>query len=94
LSSSKAPRRLQDIIDNAQSIFRYTEGLNLVEFEQNRLVYDAVERCLERICETMVKLGEQAPILSRISLGTSLGRSVMSFGMGTMPLRKTSFLTL
>ena len=63
MSSSKAPRRLQDIIDNAQSIFRYTEGMNLVKFEGNRLVYDAVERCLERICEAVVKLGEQAPVL-------------------------------
>jgi uncharacterized protein with HEPN domain len=63
LSSSKAPRRLQDIIDNAQSIFRYTEGMNLIEFEENRLVYDAVERCLERICEAVVKLGEQVPVL-------------------------------
>jgi uncharacterized protein with HEPN domain len=26
-------------------------------------VYDAVERCLERICEAVVKLGEQAPAL-------------------------------
>lgn len=63
MSSSKAPRRLQDIIDNVQSIFRYTDGMNLVEFEENRLVYDAVERCLERICEAVVKLGEQAPVL-------------------------------
>ena len=37
--------------------------MNLVEFEKNRLVYDAVERCLERICEAVVKLGEQAPVL-------------------------------
>lgn len=61
MSSSNAPQRLQDIIDNAQSIFRYTEGMNLVDFENNRLVYDAVERCLERICEAVVKLGEHAP---------------------------------
>jgi uncharacterized protein with HEPN domain len=61
LSSSKAPQRLQDIIDNARSIFRYTEGMTLVDFEENRLVYDAVERCLERICEAVVKLGELAP---------------------------------
>ena len=60
---SKAPRRLQDIIDNARAIFRYTEGMNFVDFEENRLVYDAVERCLERICEAVVKLGEDAPAL-------------------------------
>jgi uncharacterized protein with HEPN domain len=63
LPSSKAPRRLRDIIDNAQAIFRYTEGMELADLEENRLVYDAVERCLERICEAVVKLGEQAGVL-------------------------------
>jgi uncharacterized protein with HEPN domain len=63
LPSSKVPRRLQDIIDNAQAIFRYTEGMGLADFEENRLVSDAVERCLERICEAVVKLGEQARVL-------------------------------
>jgi uncharacterized protein with HEPN domain len=32
-------------------------------FEGNRLVYDAVERCLERISEAAAKLGELAPAL-------------------------------
>lgn len=63
MPSSKTPRRLQDIIDNAQAIFHYTEGMTLEDFEHNQLVYDAVERCLERICEAIVKLGEQAPVL-------------------------------
>jgi uncharacterized protein with HEPN domain len=55
-----SPRRLQDIIDNAQAIFRYTEGMDLTAFEENRLVYDAVERCLERISEASAKLGDMA----------------------------------
>lgn len=63
MSSNKAPRRLQDIIDNAQAIFRYTEGMELTDFKENPLVYDAVERCLERICEAVVKLGEDAVVL-------------------------------
>jgi uncharacterized protein with HEPN domain len=32
------------------------------DFAENRLVYDAVERCLERISEAVTKLGDQAPI--------------------------------
>jgi uncharacterized protein with HEPN domain len=32
-------------------------------FRANRLVYDAVERCLECICEAVVKLGDQAAAL-------------------------------
>jgi uncharacterized protein with HEPN domain len=63
LPSNKALRRLQDIIDNAQAIFRYTEGMDLTAFAENRLVYDAVERCLERICEATAKLGDLAPAL-------------------------------
>jgi uncharacterized protein with HEPN domain len=56
LPSSRVPRRLQDIIDNAQAIFVYTDGMDLSAFEGNRLVYDAVERCLERISEAVANL--------------------------------------
>jgi uncharacterized protein with HEPN domain len=51
---------LQDIIDNAQAIFRYTEGMDLTAFEEDRKTYDAVERCLERISEASAKLGDMA----------------------------------
>jgi uncharacterized protein with HEPN domain len=60
LPGSKAPRRLQDIIDNAQVIFRYTEGMDLAAFEEDRKTHDAVERCLERITEAAAKLGDMA----------------------------------
>ena len=60
MPSSKVPRRLQDIIDNSQAIFRYTAGMDLVEFSENQLAYDAVERCLERISEAAAKLGDMA----------------------------------
>jgi uncharacterized protein with HEPN domain len=60
LSSSRVPRRLQDIIDNAQAIFGYTEEMDLAAFEENRLVCDGVERCFERISEAVAKLGDMA----------------------------------
>ncbi len=60
MPSSKVPRRLLDIIDNAHAIFRYTEGLDVTAFEQDRKTYDAVERCLERISEAAAKLGDMA----------------------------------
>ncbi len=63
MPSSKAPRRLQDIIDNAQAIISYADGTTTADFEKNRLVYDAVERCLERISEALAKLGDLAPVL-------------------------------
>ena len=59
MPSSKVPRRLQDIIDNAQAIFRYTEGMDLSAFEEDGKT-SAVERCLERISEAAAKLGDMA----------------------------------
>ena len=61
MPSEKVSRRLQDIIDNAQAILRYTEGMDLTAFTNDRRTYDAVERCMERICEAIAKLGERAP---------------------------------
>jgi len=63
LPSEKPARRLEDIVENAQAALRYTAGLDEGAFEGNRLVYDAVERCLERISEAAAKLGELAPVL-------------------------------
>jgi uncharacterized protein with HEPN domain len=54
---------LQDIVENAQAIFRYTAGMDLRAFEEDDKTYDAVERCLERISEASAKLGDLAPIL-------------------------------
>ena len=47
-------------MDNAQAISRYTEDMDLAAFQKNDLVHDAVERCLERICEAAAKLGDMA----------------------------------
>src|ERR1035441_3922403 len=63
LPSEKPARRLEDIVENAQAAIRYTAGMDEAAFEENRLVYDAVERCLERISEAAAKLGELAPVL-------------------------------
>ena len=63
MPSDKPARRLEDIIENAKSALRYTDGMDEDAFEGNRLVYDAVERCLERISEAATKLGEQALVL-------------------------------
>jgi uncharacterized protein with HEPN domain len=42
---------LNDIIENVERIGDYVAGMDRAEFERNGLVRDAVERCLERICE-------------------------------------------
>ena len=60
MSTSRVPHRLQDIIDNTQAIFQYTDGMDLATFKKDRKTYDAVERCLERISEAVSKLGDMA----------------------------------
>ena len=51
---------LADIIENADQIASYIVGLDRDGFAANRLVSDAVERCLERICEAGHRLGAGA----------------------------------
>jgi len=39
---------------------RYLFGMDRKEFEQNDWARDAIERCIDRVCEAVVRLGEQA----------------------------------
>ena len=58
---SKKPRqRLEDIVYNVDAILRYTAGMDEAAFTANGLVMDAVERCMSRISEAAVKLGDDA----------------------------------
>ena len=54
---------LADIIDNAERIAGYVTGMDQSDFEQNGLVWDAAERCVERICEAVFRLGPRADVL-------------------------------
>ena len=63
MPSDKPARRLEDIIENAHAIQRYTAGMDLTALENDDKTRDAVERCLERIAETAAKLGDLAPVL-------------------------------
>lgn len=51
---------LTDIIENAERIENYLLGMDRDHFEGNGLARDAVERCLERVCEAAYRLGDQA----------------------------------
>jgi uncharacterized protein with HEPN domain len=54
---------LQDIIDNIASIQLYVGDLDAEGQVADRLRYDAVERCLERVCEAAFRLGDAAETL-------------------------------
>jgi uncharacterized protein with HEPN domain len=51
---------LRHIMENAARIARYLAGLDQQSFARNDWARDAVERCVERVCEATVRLGEQA----------------------------------
>ena len=55
MPSEKPARRLRDILENADAIARYTEGMDLGAFTADAKTRDAVERCLERISEAARK---------------------------------------
>jgi uncharacterized protein with HEPN domain len=54
---------LQDIIDNIASIQLYVGNLDAAGLAADRLRADAVERCLERVCEAAFRLGDAAETL-------------------------------
>ena len=62
---SRSPRHdpadcLGDIIDNAERIARYLDGMDRLAFDTDERTRDAVERCIERTCEAVHRLAEAA----------------------------------
>ena len=51
--------RLEHIVENAERIRGYVDGLSYEEFAGNAMVLDAVERCLGRITEAAIRLGDE-----------------------------------
>ena len=51
---------LADILDNIERIQVYVSGLQKDSFASDGRTRDAVERCLERICEAAFRLGDAA----------------------------------
>jgi len=51
---------LADIVDNAERVERYLAGMDRDAFERDGRTHDAVERCLERVCEAAHRLGGHA----------------------------------
>lgn len=56
--SSDPKRRLRDILDNILRIRSYMQGIAAQQLVADHKTQDAVERCLERICEAARKLGD------------------------------------
>ncbi len=54
---------LADIVENAERIGGYVAGLERSAFERDGRTRDAVERCVERVCEAVHRLGGRAEAL-------------------------------
>ena len=77
---------LADIVENAGRVERYLAGMDRDAFGRAGMTRDAVERCLERVCEAVHRLGDQAELLrlrAERVLATIVGcarpRSLMAF---------------
>jgi uncharacterized protein with HEPN domain len=62
---------LADILENIERIGAYMASLDRTEFARDGRTRDAVERCLERICEAVYRLGDQRKADARPALGGS-----------------------
>ncbi len=59
MSSRREGHRLLDIIENIDAISEYIHGMSLETFRKDRKTIDATERCLMRITEAAIKIGEE-----------------------------------
>jgi uncharacterized protein with HEPN domain len=55
---------LADLLENVERIEAYLVGLDREAFGRDALRRDAVERCLQRVCEAAFRLGDQAAELA------------------------------
>lgn len=60
MPSNQPAQRFRDISDNIEHIFEYCRGHTRESFTQDMRTRDATERCLMRISEASIKLGDFA----------------------------------
>lgn len=60
VSSDRIAGWLDDIVENCQRIERYVADLTFEEFQRDPMCVDAVERCLQRITEAVIRIGPDA----------------------------------
>jgi uncharacterized protein with HEPN domain len=58
MSSSDPRRRVEDMLDQIDRLESHVAGMDEDAFRASPLAQDAVERCLERICEAARKIGD------------------------------------
>ena len=64
MPSSNPHLTLGDIVENIDRILQYTGAMDEAAYSNDQKTIDATERCLTRISEAAVKLGEPAETLA------------------------------
>ena len=59
MSTEREAQRLHDIVENIERIEGYVAGLDFALFAATMMTVDAVERCLQRITEAVIKVGPE-----------------------------------
>ena len=59
MPAERPAHRIHDILENIAFVEEYARELTEKTFSGNRMAFDAVERCLERIAEVARKLGHR-----------------------------------
>lgn len=57
MSTEREALRLRDIADNITRIESHVAGMDFAAFASDEKTIDAVERCLQRITEAVIKIG-------------------------------------
>jgi uncharacterized protein with HEPN domain len=70
VSTDREALRLRDIVENVDRIKTHLSGLDRDELARDAKTIDAIERCLQRITEAVVKIG--AVRIAAISPQTSV----------------------
>lgn len=92
MSTDREALRLQDIVDNIDRITGYVVGLDQSTFAADGRTVDAVERCLQRVTEAVIKIGPermaaispQTPVDAVRGLGNMLRHDYDQIDLGTI----------
>jgi uncharacterized protein with HEPN domain len=57
MSSRRETNALRDIVEESDAISEYLAGKSFDDYRTHRMTVDAVERCLARITEAVVRIG-------------------------------------
>ncbi|WP_174280541.1 HepT-like ribonuclease domain-containing protein [Sphingomonas bacterium] len=60
--SDRERQLMQDVVDNADRIAAHLADMDFAAFERDARTTDAVERCLQRLTEAVIQLGQEAAI--------------------------------